>query len=177
MNETLLKCVGCPRGDSGRGRCGTDLEDPTYSRQSLKSRESCTKESTLSKCHHRVSSVISKSLFRTSFATAKRRVELAIPWFVRAVGSGYGADLSADWVEEPGTAQQLFSAVSEHLEEQHIDRDVTVAEVSDDALGTVVEGRGHDNDLMALIERILIKFSAETLTEILGQTAVWRTAL
>ena len=56
------------------------------------------------------------------------------PW------SGCGADLSADWVEEPGTAEQLFSAVSEDLEEQHVDRDITVAEVSDDALGTVVKG-------------------------------------
>ena len=96
-------------------------------------------------------------------------VELAVPRFVRAVLLGGGADLRLDRVEQPGAADQLFVAVGEDLEAEHVDRDVALAQVGDDALGAGVERGRDDDDLVAFVERILVQCLAEALLEILGE--------
>src|SRR5438093_989447 len=101
----------------------------------------------------------------------KRAIELAVPGLIEASRRSGGADLSSHRVEQPGAAEQLVGAMGEHLKAQHVDWDVALVEIGDDALSAVVERAGHDDDLMALVERILIELLPKPLTEVLGQAA------
>jgi hypothetical protein len=55
--------------------------------------------------------------------------------------------------------------VLEDLEEQDVDRDVARVQIADDPLRRVVEFRGHEDDLVGLVERLLVQVVAEPLPE------------
>ena len=100
---------------------------------------------------------------------AEGMVKLPVPGLVRAILHDRGTDLGLDRVEQPGAADQLFVAVGEDLEAEEVDRDVALAEVSDDALGAGVERGRDDDDLVALVERVLVERQAEALLEVLAE--------
>lgn len=69
-------------------------------------------------------------------------------------------------------------AMLEHLEENHVDRNVALVEITDDPLGGGVNLRSCDDDLVGVIERVLVQWCAEVLLERLFQApAVGETAI
>ncbi len=98
---------------------------------------------------------------------AEGTIELAVPRLCRSILRSYCAHLSSNWIEQPRPTEKLLSVVTEHLEAQHVDRNIAPAQVGDDSLGAIVERRGNNDDLMALIQSFFIKLLAEPLTEVL----------
>ena len=60
-------------------------------------------------------------------------------------------------------------SIAEDLKKQHIDWDVAIAEVSDNALGAGVELGGNNDDLMALIDALFVDCLAVFVLEGFGQ--------
>ena len=59
--------------------------------------------------------------------------------------------------------------MDEPLETQHVDGDVAIAQVVDDAFVTVVERRGDDDDLVTQVERLFVEVVTQSLKDVLGQ--------
>ena len=59
--------------------------------------------------------------------------------------------------------------MGEDLKAQHVDRNVALAEIGDDAFRAVVERGGHDDNLVALVERIFVEGLPEAAAELLSQ--------
>jgi hypothetical protein len=70
----------------------------------------------------------------------------------------------------------LAVAVLEDLKTEYVDRNVALAQVGNDSLRAVVERRGHDDDLVTLVQRFLVEVAPKARAKVLGQAATWREA-
>src|SRR5687768_6664002 len=61
--------------------------------------------------------------------------------------------------------------MGEDLEEQYVDRDALVIQITDYTLGTGIKRASHNDDLVTLVERLLIEGLAKAATKIFGQAS------
>src|SRR5690606_261569 len=100
-------------------------------------------------------------------AVAEGTIELTIPRLGRHAGLAGAAGLRRlGWVEQPGTTDQLLLAQLEHLEAKHVDGDIALAQVADDALAAGIQLGGDDDDLVALVQRLGLQRRAEARLEV-----------
>lgn len=100
-------------------------------------------------------------------SVAEGAVKLAVPWLAFALGVG-GVGyvlLCLGGVDQPCPAEQLSFAMLEDLEEEHVDGNVLIVEVADNALRGGIEFGGTENNLVRLVQFVLIEFRAEAFLE------------